>query len=67
MDNGHAKFTGWFGASSWKAIADIVIQGHAVGGVFLREEHWRDEEKRGKEDELDDIVRERVITQRESG
>jgi len=44
-----------------------MIQGHATGGVFLREEHWRDEEKRGKEDELNDIVRERVKTQRETG
>ena len=67
MIDGHAKITGWFGASSWKTIADIMIQGHATGDVFLREEHWRDEEKRGKEDGLNDIVRERVKTQRESG
>jgi hypothetical protein len=61
MDDGHAKFTGLLGACSWKAIADIVIhcqiQGHATGGDFLRKEHWRGEEKRGKEDEVNDIVR----------
>jgi hypothetical protein len=44
-----------------------VIQGHDTRGVFLREEHRRDEEKRGKEDEVNDIVRERVKTRREIG
>jgi len=63
MDDGHAKFTGWFGACSWKAIADIVIEGHPIWGCFLREEHWWDEEKRGKADELNGIVRERVKTE----
>lgn len=67
MDDGHAKFAGLLGACSWKAIADIVIQGHATGGVFLGKKHWRGEEKRGKEDEVNDIVRERVKTQGESG
>jgi hypothetical protein len=67
MDDGHAKFTGLLGACPWKAIADIVIQGHATGGDCLRRGHWRGEEKRGKEDEVNDIVRERVKTQGESG
>ena len=48
-------------------MTDIVIQGHAIGSVFLREGHWRSEEKRGKEDEVNDIAGERVKTQRESG
>jgi hypothetical protein len=45
MNDGHPKFTGLLGFCSWKAIADIVVQGHATGGVFLREEHWREEKK----------------------
>jgi hypothetical protein len=67
MDNGHGKFTGLLGAGSWKAIADIVIQGHTTGDGFLGKEHWWDEEKRGKEDKAKDIARERVKTQRKSG
>jgi hypothetical protein len=67
MNDGHSKFTGLLGVCSWKAKADVVIQGHATGGVFLREEHWRDEEKGGKEDEVNDIVREGVKTRREIG
>lgn len=47
-------------------MADIAIQCNATVGGFLLEGHW-DEEKRGKEDELNDIARERVKTQREAG
>jgi hypothetical protein len=38
-------------------MADIVIQSYASRGVFSRMEHWRDEEKKEKEDEEKDIER----------
>jgi hypothetical protein len=57
IDDRHAKFTGFLRVRSSKTIADILIQGNAIGGAVLGEGHWWKDKNRGKEGRVLNIVR----------